>query len=228
MDEKKIARFWSRVDKAGPVPAHCPELGNCWVWTGKRNDSGYGVLTGMHGEKWQRAHRVSWLLAHSAPGDLLVLHKCDNRACIRPDHLFLGTDLDNVTDAIAKRRNSPPPIRHGEANNKAKLTSCQVQEIRRLYSRGVSQPELVTMFDATQTTISNIVLCRVWRHLPGAVPQARKSEDRANTKLTPDSVRRMRELHRAGTAIRAIAETFGMCENATRNAVTGKTWRSVA
>lgn len=228
MDEKKIARFWSRVDKAGPTPPHCPELGNCWVWTGKLNDSGYGILTGMHGEKWQRAHRVSWLLAQSAPGDLLVLHKCDNRACIRPDHLFLGTDLDNVTDAIAKRRNSPPPIRHGEANNKAKLSAGQVQEIRSLYASGVSQPELVTMFGATQTTISNIVLCRVWRHLPGAVPIVRKTEDRANAKLTSDDVLKMRELYRGGADIRSLAEKFGMCVNATRNAVTGKTWRNVA
>lgn len=228
MDEKTIARFWKKVDKAGPIPAHRAELGPCWPWTGKRNGFGYGIFTGGRGRKDQRAHRASWSLAHAHPGELLVLHKCDNPACVRPAHLFLGTQLDNVTDMRLKRRGANPPVRRGASNNRTRITAEQVQEIRVLYASGISQAELGKRYGMKQGKISDIVLCRAWRHLPGAVPQVRKTEDRSNVRLTSDDVRNMRELYRAGTTIRALAESYGMCVNATRNAVTGKTWRSVA
>jgi hypothetical protein len=79
------------------------DISGCWVWTGYRNRGGYGVV--KQRGKQLLAHRLSWVLAHGdLPPSLHVLHRCDNRACVRPDHLFLGSNRDNVADRIAKGR----------------------------------------------------------------------------------------------------------------------------
>jgi len=103
-------RFWAKVDKQGPIPAHRPELGPCWPWTGavpKR--SGYGRFnTGVkRAGHWVvvNAHRYSWKLHNGpVPDGLCVLHRCDNKPCVRPDHLFVGTKGDNNRDMVAKGR----------------------------------------------------------------------------------------------------------------------------
>lgn len=224
MDEKTLARFWKKVDKNGPVPAHCPELGPCWVWIGKRNDNGYGIFT--IGKMCLRSHRISWELSEG-PTSLHVLHKCDNPACLNPSHLFAGTQQDNVEDMWSKARAVPPPAHLGAANNRARLTAEQVIEIRRLYAGGATQTELGARFGMRQNKISDIVLCRVWKHLPGAEAQRREPAERANAKLSADDVRRMRALRRSGIGNRAIAAQFGISENAARNAISGKTWSHV-
>ncbi len=93
-------RFWLHVDKHGPIPSHMPHLGNCWVWTGAQNGRGYGSFRLSYPKRIQvLAHRFAY-------GDcsLNVLHHCDNRACVRRDHLWEGTNADNMHDMIAKGR----------------------------------------------------------------------------------------------------------------------------
>lgn len=107
--EKPLAdRFWEKVNKDGPVPTHCPELGPCWLWTAstKGGKWRYGVIsqTGKH-DSLLLAHRVSWEIHNGPiPEGSLALHKCDNPSCVNPAHLFLGTFADNTKDMLEKGR----------------------------------------------------------------------------------------------------------------------------
>lgn len=89
------ARFWSKVDKDGPVPAHRPDLGPCWIWTDVPNDMGYGVF-GI-GQKVVKAYRWSYeRFVGPIPAGLMPDHLCRNPPCVRPDHLEPVTNRENV------------------------------------------------------------------------------------------------------------------------------------
>lgn len=91
----------------------------CWLWLGKLNDSGYAV--GKIGGKEQRLHRFMYSKLVAAPGDLMVLHRCDVRCCINPSHLFLGTAEDNIHDCMRKGRFQPGIERREARKRAAKL-----------------------------------------------------------------------------------------------------------
>lgn len=94
------ARFWAKVDRNTDS--------GCWEWTRHINDGGYGICSTPLGN---RAHRVSWTLHNGPiPSGLFVCHHCDNRKCVNPSHLFLGTAADNVRDRDQKGRRAPPRI----------------------------------------------------------------------------------------------------------------------
>lgn len=100
-----IEGFWAKVDKNGPIPEHCPELGQCWVWTGWKDKDGYGKY-GRSSPYGRNVHRQSWcmhfgLIPQDRPN---VLHRCDNPPCVRPDHLWVGTNADNSADMVKKGR----------------------------------------------------------------------------------------------------------------------------
>jgi hypothetical protein len=99
-------RFWAKVNKDGPTQPHMDTP--CWAWTAATHE-GYGVFIVPGSEEYreQRAHRLSWTLANGPiPEGLQVLHRCDNPACVRVDHLFLGTHTDNMRDMVAKNRHA--------------------------------------------------------------------------------------------------------------------------
>jgi hypothetical protein len=99
-------RFWEKVDKNGPT--HPVLRTQCWLWTAKRLPRGYGEIA-INGKDRARTHRVSWEMHFGAiPERRWVLHRCDNPSCVRPDHLFLGTHLDNMADMRAKGRGTYP------------------------------------------------------------------------------------------------------------------------
>lgn len=144
-------RFWKFVDKSQ----------GCWLWTGVRNNVGYGRINPGGGSKrYASAHRISWLLAHgqSPPRGMCVLHRCDNRLCVNPDHLFLGTNSENMADMVGKGRAAK-----GEKNVHAKLTLEQVRHIRRSKSEGAKVSALAKQFGVTQATIYYIVSGTTWR-----------------------------------------------------------------
>lgn len=94
----ELQRFWSRVDRGTP--------GECWLWRGNRIPQGYGQV--MFRGKNYRSHRIAWAITNQRDlGDLHACHACDNRGCCNPDHLWLGTNRDNVDDAVRKGRKSP-------------------------------------------------------------------------------------------------------------------------
>ncbi len=113
-------RFWRRVNKDGPLIPGMATV--CWEWMGALRPDGYGVIgLGRRSEGIERTHRVAWILKHGEiPAGKFVLHRCDNRKCVR--HLFLGNQRDNIRDCMRKGRHSAPPIRRGESNNKFKIT----------------------------------------------------------------------------------------------------------
>lgn len=114
---------------------------SCWLWTAAKNEKNYGVF-GI-GKQTDKAHRIAWRdMKGAIPKGLFVLHKCDVPNCVRPTHLFLGTNLDNVKDMLLKGRNSPPPQMAGWNRKEippdalAMLGQVSDAEIGRIFSLG--------------------------------------------------------------------------------------------
>ena len=132
----------------------------CWEWQAYKDRQGYGRFSIRRVARL--AHRISYeLYVGKIPDGLCCLHRCDNPACVRPDHLFLGTQDENVYDRDVKGRG---PI--GEKHGSAKLTEEQVMDIRAMYGKGkTTQTKIAEMFGVDQHTISSIVLLKTWAHL---------------------------------------------------------------
>lgn len=160
----ELDRFWNKVQKTD----------TCWLWTGSIDNLGYGRIRG-----WTKAHRASWQIHFGPiPAGLNVCHSCDVRHCVRPDHLWLGTQKENVHDMIRKGRDNRATgdrngsrthienMPRGEKNTKAKLTTPEVLEIRRLYLEdNLSQEKIGKMFNVSQNRVSMIVLRKHWKHI---------------------------------------------------------------
>lgn len=153
-------RFWSKVDKTE----------TCWLWTGGLTKDGYGRFW-YHGNR--SAHRVIFeLLFGTIAPTLNVCHHCDVRRCVRPDHLFVGTQSDNIKDCWAKGRQSfnAQPMR-GSRNGNHSLTEDQVREIRAKYSPGHAGHTSETSFNALakEYGVSKFAIQYAvkhgWRHL---------------------------------------------------------------
>lgn len=129
----------------------------CWVWTGALDGDGYGMVS-MGSGKDRGAHRVSWEIHRGPiPAGLHVLHHCDNPPCVNPDHLFPGTQADNVADMVRKDRGQK-----GERSAASKLTTSQVRSIR---SDSRSQKDIARAFGVDQSTISEIKTGKTWSHV---------------------------------------------------------------
>lgn len=135
----------------------------CWLWTGSKNSDGYGTVRAD--ERISLAHRVAWQLAFGLiPNGMCVLHRCDMPACVRPDHLWLGSHQDNMRDRDRKGR-SGSEKRNGERHGRAKLTEKAIVAIRQAYAMGVSQYALARRFNVNSGTINGIVRRITWVHV---------------------------------------------------------------
>ena len=142
----------------------------CWLWERGLGSDGYGSLSvtsvrqsAKHGRA-QRTHRFAWeFFRGPIPKGKCVLHRCDVRSCVNPDHLFLGTRTDNNADMVTKGRNSPLPSSRGEQNARAKLTENDVGEIRRRYQVGENWKILAKEYGVNHKTIWKVGTGRSWR-----------------------------------------------------------------
>lgn len=150
-----VDRFWEKVSIGWK--------GECWPWKGALDGAGYGDF--KFGGRNTKAHRVSWELENGPiPGDdsyhgVCVLHKCDNPACVNPDHLFLGSHQENMTDRGRKDRHAT-----GESSGRAKLSEDDVRAIR-YFANTFSSRKLGEMYGVGHRQILNILHYKSWANV---------------------------------------------------------------
>jgi hypothetical protein len=139
--------------------------GGCWLWTRGKNQSGYGTLP-LRKHTTRLAHRVSYrLFIGPIPDGMGVCHHCDVPACVNPGHLFLGDQIANMRDALAKNRIARKGPQ-GERHARARLTEANVREIReRLKGSYRAQSRIAREFGVCSRTVCAIANNRTWRHL---------------------------------------------------------------
>lgn len=154
------ARARHIIGRSITITAH-----GCWEWCKSKSKSGYG--TACIGDERHQAHRMSFAaFSGQIPKEKLVCHKCDNRSCVNPDHLFLGTHTDNRLDFVAKGRHKllrgPETYRRGSESHLSKLTDEQVTEVVSLATSGVPRIAIVKRFNISVGYVSDLK-CGKWR-----------------------------------------------------------------
>lgn len=154
-------RFWPYVTKTTA----------CWIWTGSGDGiDGYGrikIPTGTRRrQKMIGAHRASWEIHFGpVPGGLQVCHHCDNPSCVKPDHLFLGTNKQNQLDCVQKGRRPHTPNNQGEKHGMSRLTEDAVRDIRLSYSAGERAVVLAKRHGVCVSTIYTVLRGSRWKHV---------------------------------------------------------------
>lgn len=158
LDEGFIQKFWEKVD----IRTH----DECWMWTAYKNQDGYGVCKVKIDKKWKTmlSHRVSYFITFGffVCGENRCLHSCDNPSCVNPNHLFVGTQKDNIEDMYKKNRQT---ILYGIRSGMAKLNDEKVHEIKKMLSEMVPIDEIAKKFGVTKNNISSIKTGKTWRRV---------------------------------------------------------------
>lgn len=234
-------RFWHHVTKTN----------ECWEWTGVRKDNGRGLLYGVFrtydgpkdkGGRQRYAHRYSWELHNGPiPNGLLVCHHCDNPPCVRPDHLFLGTAVDNNRDMNEKGRHGSTKgisTNRGANNPNASLDETLVRFIRRrYYSEGQSQKRIARELGCTAGTVQSVIEGKTWGWLPNEdgtefVHRSRMNTPRGESvnlaKLTAEQVRAIR-LRYATERIGAerLGSEYDVSKHCVLEIVHRRTWKHI-
>lgn len=145
--------FWSKVIKTD----------NCWIWIGQKRPFGYGKFqySLLHKKHHLDAHRFSYLITYGSISEgECVRHTCDNPSCVRPDHLILGSQSDNIQDKVVRDRQAK-----GSQHGNSKLTEQLVSEIRNHHHNGMQTKELTILYSVSRNTIQNVVNGKAWKHV---------------------------------------------------------------
>lgn len=153
-------RFWRKVEKTD----------NCWVWSGGLDTHGYGQFFNAN-KKIVLAHRAAYemLVGPIPPGEgfhgTCVCHHCDNRKCVRPDHLFLGSNADNMKDRDRKGRTDRTKKAKGSATGPAKLKEADAEKIWKLRHAGTPLKTIAKQFNVSESQVSRIYRGVSWQHM---------------------------------------------------------------
>lgn len=143
--------FWAKVERGE----------YCWLWTGGTSHKGYGRMS-MSGKR-KAAHRIAYEFTYGPiPDGLNVCHKCDVTDCVNPEHLFLGTQMDNVQDMRSKGRERKA---FGETHTRAKLNVQTVRSIRQDVANGYNQREIAERHGLKLSTAASVASGRAWRRV---------------------------------------------------------------
>lgn len=147
-------RFWKQV-------VIVPYDNGCWLWSGHTNQKGYGQIgRGAAGAGEIKAHALSWIIHYGRiPEGKCVLHRCDNPPCVNPNHLWIGTRLDNNRDSVSKGRNQ-----RGEKHRFSKFTNQDINDIRSLWPQ-MNQADLARRYNVNWSAIWKIVHKKTWKHI---------------------------------------------------------------
>lgn len=164
IEPEVVSRFWDKV-----IVLSADE---CWEWTAGKNKKGYGEFW-LAGERHLHAHQISWMWENEKeiPSGMCVLHSCDNPSCVNPDHLFLGTNQDNIDDKMKKGRWRSRFLRgtdhpqHGTNSKFNKLSDADVKEIRKLKEKGHTLRGIALIFGVSHGVVNNIIQGRKWSWL---------------------------------------------------------------
>lgn len=159
-------RFWSKIKIGSPD--------ECWEWMGGLFTKGYGCF--RVGGMVKQSHRFSWEIHFGTiPQNKLVCHTCDNRRCVNPNHLFIGTNQDNMSDMVRKGRSAkgkshglylhPDKRAIGQKHGRAKLSDIDIIHIRYQHELGAPNIELSKQYNIDSSVISEIINRKIWRHI---------------------------------------------------------------
>ncbi len=189
----------------------------CWDWQSAINPNGYGYFNVK--KKMIRAHRFAYeAFVGEIPKQHDVCHRCDNRVCVNPYHLFVGTRAENMRDASVKGR-----IPRGDAHCHAKLTSVQVSEARVLRQQGILVKALASKYGVKFGTMADAISGRTWNHTGDPASKGIPSR----IKLSPADIPKIREMGHSGVYRTEIARLYGVDPCTIHDILKGRSWKHI-
>jgi|WetSurMetagenome_2_1015567.scaffolds.fasta_scaffold106561_2 hypothetical protein len=202
-----LKNFWNKIDKKNEE--------ECWPWTGCKDSSGYGLIAyNKNGIRTAlKAQRVMYQLIYGEIFDnMYICHKCDNRSCCNPSHLFQGTPQDNIDDMISK----------GRDKKRIKISDKQVEEMRNSYSLGnITQRELANIYNINVSYVSHIIVGVYKKNIGGKIT----INNYNLSKLNKEDAKNIRNLFSNGMKMRELSKLYNVTFSIISGIINGRYWK---